>query len=273
MIQLCREIRFSLVRPPESGEGRVGNSWSGWPVSNSIAPFLVLKCAVMGQPNSQTGYVCNIKELDHLLRGIVLKHLVPMYEQSVADQELDRFTPERMIRTVHRQAQSDWESHARIDHVQLCLSPFVSYTIYAKDSRMIQMTQQFEFSAAHRLHCDELSDEENRNLFGKCNNLQGHGHNYVFEVTVGDSIDSDAAGTVVSMHDFEFTVKRLIVDRLDHKHLNLDVDHFKSTIPTVENIAIAIWNWLDQKIEGATLKRIRVFETPKTWAEYSGPET
>ena len=134
---------------------------------------------------------------------------------------------------------------------------------------MVQLTQQFEFSAAHRLHCEELSDEENRNLFGKCNNAEGHGHNYVIEVTVGDRIDSDS-GTVVSLHSFESTVKRLIIDRLDHKHLNRDVDYFRSTIPTVENIAIAIWDWLKGQIEGAELSSVRVYETPKTWAEYRG---
>ena len=267
MIQLSREIRFTLARP--SGDGTVGNSWSGWPVSNSIAPYLILKCAVNGQPDPQTGYVCNIKEIDNLLRGIVLQRLVPIYEQSLADQKMDRLTPERLLRTVYREAQSEWNSHAEIDHISLLLSPFIRYSVFARDSHMVQMTQQFEFSAAHRLHCEELSDEKNKALFGKCNNAEGHGHNYVIEVTVGDKIDSDA-GTVVSMHAFESTVKRLIIDRLDHKHLNRDVEHFKSTIPTVENIAIAIWDWLNGQIEGAELSSVRVYETPKTWAEYRG---
>jgi 6-pyruvoyltetrahydropterin/6-carboxytetrahydropterin synthase len=137
---------------------------------------------------------------------------------------------------------------------------------------MISLTQQFEFSAAHRLHCDRLSDEENRALFGKCNNPEGHGHNYVVEVTVDGGVDPN--GQLVDLHAFEAAVKRAVVDRLDHKHLNRDIEDFTKTNPTVENIAIAIWHWLDeefkQSLGGVRLTAVRVYETPKTWAEYRG---
>ena len=137
----------------------------------------------------------------------------------------------------------------------------------------IQLTQQFEFSAAHRLHCKELSDKENREQFGKCNNLEGHGHNYVVEVTLARDMDSDHdsdESQVIALENFESTVKRLVLDRLDHKHLNRDIEYFTELNPTVENIAIAIFEWLKDQFEGARLENVKVYETPKTWAEFSG---
>ena len=114
-----------------------------------------------------------------------------------------------------------------------------------------------------------MSEAENQKLFGKCNNPNGHGHNYVVEVTASRKVD-DAADQVIGLGEFESTVRRLVVDRLDHKHLNEDVDYFRKVIPSVENIAIAIWNWLSGELGAAELKCVRVYETPKTWAEYRG---
>lgn len=136
-------------------------------------------------------------------------------------------------------------------------------------SPAIQLTQQFEFSAAHRLHCEQLSVEENRRIFGKCNNPAGHGHNYVFEVTVSGNANS-GRGQIIPLEQFESTVKRLVVDRLDHKHLNEDVAYFETINPSVENIVVAIYQWLDGQFGDAKLERVKVFETPKTSAEYSG---
>ena len=135
---------------------------------------------------------------------------------------------------------------------------------------MVSLTQQFEFSAAHRLHCDEFSEQENRDVFGKCNNPEGHGHNYVVELTVGQPLSSPE-GQVISLADLESTVKRLVIDRLDHKHLNRDVPEFAKLNPSVENIAIKIWEWLEPEIQQTKLQRVRIYETPKTWADYSGP--
>ena len=141
---------------------------------------------------------------------------------------------------------------------------------------MIVHTQQFEFSAAHRLHCDQFSDEENRRRFGKCNNPSGHGHNYVVEVSIvsnngaGEGTVIDTTGTEFDLETFQATVNRCIIERLDHKHLNRDIKRFQTINPTVENIAIAIWEWLEPELSGARLHTVRVYETPKTWAEYRG---
>ena len=177
------------------------------------------------------------------------------------------------MRIIFREVKAAWEGNVKqaveLVQLRLSLSPYLSYSIFAGDSRMIHLTQQFEFSAAHRLHCDQISDEENRNLFGKCNNPEGHGHNYVIEVTVANEVTSDN-GQVIAMDRLESTVKRLIIDRLDHKHLNRDVEYFSKINPSVENIATAIYQWLDGQFGSAKLDRVKVFETPKTWAEYCG---
>ena len=126
------------------------------------------------------------------------------------------------------------------------------------------LTHQFEFSAAHRLHCDHLSDEQNQQLFSKCNNPAGHGHNYVVEVSILQDADEALR---VSLAKVAETVKTLVIDKLDHKHLNVDIDHFTKVNPTVENISTAIFSWLDGRFDAAQLQTVKVFETPKTWAE------
>jgi 6-pyruvoyltetrahydropterin/6-carboxytetrahydropterin synthase len=232
----------------------------------------VLRCEIAGKPDPTTGYLCDIKLIDDVLRSIITRRLIPKFDSHP--------TAEAMIRTVHRELISQWEFDQSLVSVSLALSPFLCYTIKEKSaegdsgmtsssSHVIQLTQQFEFSAAHRLHCDRLTDDENRRLFGKCNNPAGHGHNYVFDVTVSNEVDSDR-GQVIAMDNFESVVKRLVVDRLDHRHLNHDVEYFATINPSVENIAKAIYLWLDGQFGAAKLERIKVFETPKTWAEYSG---
>ena len=264
MIRISREIRFALVPVNQLAEHNPSNSWAGWPSTNWVAPHLVLRCEIEGNVDPSTGYLCNIKVVDELLRSIVTRRLIQKYDGTQ--------TAESMIRTVYRELVSEWSHSAKIVAVRLALSPFLSYSIVCEGNMhpsAIQLTQQFEFSAAHRLHCHELSDEKNLELFGKCNNPNGHGHNYVVEVTISREVDSDR-GQVIALHEFESTVKRLVVDRLDHKHLNEDEAYFQQVNPSVENIAIAIFDWLNGQFGSAELTNVKVFETPKTCAEYSG---
>jgi 6-pyruvoyltetrahydropterin/6-carboxytetrahydropterin synthase len=135
---------------------------------------------------------------------------------------------------------------------------------------MIFVTQQFEFSAAHRLHCPQWSDEENARVFGKCNFANGHGHNYVVEVTIGG--EPNATGEVLPLRKIEQTVDELVINRFDHRHLNYDTAEFAELNPTVENLAQVVWNLLDGKFAPARLSAVRVYETPKTWAECRGAE-
>lgn len=130
---------------------------------------------------------------------------------------------------------------------------------------MLTITQQFEFSAAHRLHCAALTEPQNRELFGKCNNPHGHGHNYVVEVTI-DGGDPEPGGTL-PLSSLNQIVRARVIDRLDHRHLNLEVTEFRDANPTVECIAEVIWGWLDGQLAPSRLRKVRVYETPKTWAD------
>ena len=136
---------------------------------------------------------------------------------------------------------------------------------------MITMTQSFEFAAEHRLYVPELSEEQNRKAFGKCANPNGHGHNYVVEVTLAGEPDP-VTGTLADLPEFEVTVKRRVIDLFDHKHLNADCPEFAQLNPTVENITRVIWEKLAGGFARGRLHAVRVWETPKTYAEYREEE-
>src|SRR3989337_998924 len=104
---------------------------------------------------------------------------------------------------------------------------------------MISLTRRAEFSASHYYHSPALSPEENLRLYGKCNNPHGHGHNYVFEVTVGGEIDP-ASGMVMDLKQLKEVISREVLTLLDHRFLNKEVPVFQHVIPTTENIAIEI---------------------------------
>jgi len=132
---------------------------------------------------------------------------------------------------------------------------------------MIRLSQKFEFSATHRLHNPKLSESENNHLFGKCNNPHGHGHNYEIQVTLAG--EPDASGTLLHVPDFEQIVGAAVIDRFDHKNLNVELPEFGELIPTVENIAMVIYRLLKPKFGRPKLASVTVWETPKTWCEYS----
>lgn len=134
---------------------------------------------------------------------------------------------------------------------------------------MIALTRKAEFSSAHYYYNDAWSPDENQRVFGKCANRNGHGHNYTLEVTVEGEVDP-VSGFVVDLKALKDVMDREVVQVYDHRHLNLEVPEFRTTIPTTENIAIAIWRRLEPKIEGARLRRVRVYEMPDLFADYCG---
>jgi 6-pyruvoyltetrahydropterin/6-carboxytetrahydropterin synthase len=134
---------------------------------------------------------------------------------------------------------------------------------------MILLTRKAEFSSAHYYWVDAWSDEENVRVFGKCANRNGHGHNYTLEVTVEGEIDA-ASGFVVDLKELKAILEREVVSVYDHRHLNLEVPEFKTTMPTTENMAVAIWGRLQGKIPNARLHRVRVYEMADLFADYYG---
>ncbi len=136
---------------------------------------------------------------------------------------------------------------------------------------MIYITRKVAFCAAHRLHNPELSDEENIRIYGKCNNPDGHGHNYVMEVTVKGRV-SDKTGMVIDLKDLKKIITEKIIDRIDHKHLNCDVDFMRDIIPTAENIVMQIWKILRDELlkNNAELYELKLFETDNNIVVYRG---
>lgn len=138
---------------------------------------------------------------------------------------------------------------------------------------MVYLTRRYRFSASHRLHSNSLTPEENARIYGKCNNPYGHGHNYVLHVTLSGLVDP-ATGMVFDLTALDSLVQTEVLDRLDHTHLNLDVDTFRHVVPTTENLCIEIYRLLREKLAevpqrgSARLKKICLEETNSNYFEY-----
>lgn len=123
------------------------------------------------------------------------------------------------------------------------------------------------FNAAHRLHNKNWSDQKNKDVFGKCNNPNYHGHNYDLEVKVIGQCDPET-GYVIDTKILSDLIKKYVLDRFDHKNLNLDTQEFKDVNPTAENIAISIYNLLKPKLASDLELKIKLYETPRNFVEY-----
>ena len=134
---------------------------------------------------------------------------------------------------------------------------------------MIYVTRREIFSASHRLHNPSLSEEENKRLFGKCNNPNGHGHNYILEVIVAGEVNTDT-GYVIDLKVLKDIVREHVISKVDHKNLNIDVDFLKDVIPSAENIAIGIWDQLLDKINEGRLYSVKLYETENNYVEFKG---
>ena len=136
---------------------------------------------------------------------------------------------------------------------------------------MVTITRKIEFAASHLYHNAAFSAEENRRVFGKCNNPHGHGHNYTLEVTIAGEPDP-RTGMVLDLADLKDLLEREVMRRMDHRFLNHEVAELKGLIPTCENIAIVIWKLLQPTIPQGRLHRVRLYESPDLFADYYGEE-
>lgn len=132
----------------------------------------------------------------------------------------------------------------------------------------VVVTRRVHFNAAHRLHNPALSDDENRRLFGPCNNPNYHGHNYELDISVEGPIDP-TTGFVADLSAVKRIAEEHVLRHLDHKNLNLDVPAFAERNPTAENIVVVIWRMLEGRLPGR-LVRLVLWETPRNRVEYSG---
>ena len=136
---------------------------------------------------------------------------------------------------------------------------------------MIFITRREHFNAAHRLFKPEYSDEQNLQVFGKCSNPNWHGHNYTLFVTVSGEVDS-STGFLVNLKDLSIIIEQRVIEKLDHRNINLEVDFMAGKLASTENLAIGIWNELAEPIAsmGASLHCIKLCETENNFVEYFG---
>jgi len=130
------------------------------------------------------------------------------------------------------------------------------------------LTRRYMFSASHRLNSDSMSAEENKSVYGKCNNPHGHGHNYVLEVTVSGQVEAKT-GMICNLMDLDSFVQKNIVYRFDHENLNTMAE-FRNAVPTTENLCVEIYNILQKGFQQAGVEKVRMEETMLNSFEYAG---
>jgi 6-pyruvoyltetrahydropterin/6-carboxytetrahydropterin synthase len=130
------------------------------------------------------------------------------------------------------------------------------------------LTRRYLFSASHRLHCLEMSDAENKDVYGKCNNPHGHGHNYSVEVTVAGRVDP-RTGMVCNLVDLDSFVHEKILEHFDHQNLNT-LEEFQRTVPTTENLCVEVFDILERDFHHAHVEKVRIEETMLNSFEYAG---
>jgi len=236
----------------------------------------VVEATVAGEINPDTGMVVNMTDVDKVLKERVVgaiadKHLnyevCHFAETMPTTENIARYIAERFLQEAGSQA-------GELKRVTLWESPTLwatlSLDVYGKINDMVALTRAFDFAAAHRLHAPRLSDSENKEIFGKCNNPRGHGHNYGVEVTVIGEPDP-ITGMVIDLSVLDNVLAKEIEGRFDHKFLNDDTAEFEGINPTSENLTRVIWDILSDKIPSpARLHKVVVRETDRNWFEYYG---
>ena len=262
MVELTRCVRFCLNACPKT-IGKKHNTFSAWPAMQGLGRYYELFVTCQGEPDTKTGYFLNIKEIDTAVREHVLPHLQSLISDRV---DSSNIAMGMLMQQILQRLQTPLNQS--VIRVRLALTPFYQLQIRSKQMSEVILRQQYEFAAAHRLHVPDLSDEQNQQIFGKCNNPSGHGHNYQFEVAVRCPIDN--SGHINTVSNIDELVDRVILQALDHKHLNEDVPAFKALNPSVENITKVIYDWLlpAMKQENLNLEVVSVWETGKTRCTY-----
>ncbi|MHC4082825.1 MAG: 6-carboxytetrahydropterin synthase [Planctomycetota bacterium] len=260
MYELSRRVRFSL-NPAQLAPGEERRD----PDSGSVGlgAFYELEVTCRGRPDSATGFVMNISEID----GAVRAHAVTRLGEAVRGWMAgSRRSAGAVLAEVVGALQPPLGG--AVASVRLWLSPYHWLLVEATNMDRVLISQQSEFAAAHRLHCPDLTDEENRSVFGKCNNPSGHGHNYKLEAVV--SVPLSESGGALGFARIRQLVDEHVIRRFDHKHLNLDTEEFARVIPSVEHIARVCHEVLAGPVgeAGGRLERVTVWETDKTACTY-----
>jgi 6-pyruvoyltetrahydropterin/6-carboxytetrahydropterin synthase len=264
MHRLVRNIRFS-INPFLPDDELGANSYASKPCGEGLAIFLELIVGLAGQTKDTTGFVLNVSDIDRLVRT----HAVPIFTGRIREnfaRAKHTALPElTQLLTRVRDTLEDKFTGATLIELALKLNPYRKIAFDCEDMKMFYFSEKFDFAAMHKLWNDKLSQDENFELFGKCANPAGHGHNYVLEVTVKAPAERD-----IRIGDFENVVDAQFVKLVDHKNLNQDVAEFAEKNPTIENLAVLAWDRLAGKFSRAKLHSVTVAESDRTFCTYYG---
>lgn len=269
---LSRTVRFAISLAGDAPSGldpadRDPNGYAGVPAFRGFAAHYELDVACTGEPDPVTGYLISIADIDRAVREQAVPRITDALRQHPGSHPagLLPLLMDALGRTLHQ------PPALRLDHLLWRLSPFYSLSMNARNPETVVLRQRFEFAAAHRLHAPQLSDEENRRVYGKCNNPSGHGHNYVLEPAVRSPLTSGTPA--LDLPALERLVDAHVVKHFDHKHLNTDLSDFDHEVASVENIAKRCYELLAPSIKrsGGELESLTVWETEKTSCTYAPP--
>jgi len=265
MHKLARHVRFS-INPFLSKENEGFNSFVSKPAGEGLSIFLELSVEVAGEVEPATGFVVNVADIDKNVREFV----VPVFAERIKKdfrraKHIGFYAVAELLKSAWSRL-ADKFGAAQLSNLSLKLNPFRKIVIDSKDLKMVYFSEKFEFAAMHKLWNNDFSEEQNFEVFGKCANPAGHGHNYIVEVT----IKTPANKNNFHISDFEKVVDNELIKLVDHKNLNADVCQFSKTNPTVENIAAFAWNRLVGKFGQTALYCVTVWETDKTYSSYYG---
>ncbi len=268
-IELIRTTRFCVndrsFGDPASQIATDPNGYAAKPAMRGLGRYYSVDVTARGVPDPVTGYLIDIKAIDRAVRDAV----VPLISLACHDD------PAREPATLLPELMVDLEAALPVTLAALRwnLTPYSSITMNALSATTVVLRQRFDFAAAHRLHVDTLSDEENRRLFGKCNNPSGHGHNYQVEPAVEAPLPGSGP-MPFTMLDLERLADETIIAAFDHTNLNTDPPDFSQAgvNPSVEHIARACYQRLGNAIDatgsGAKLLEVTVWETDRTRCTY-----
>ncbi|GIK20208.1 MAG: hypothetical protein DYG93_00010 [Leptolyngbya sp. PLA2] len=266
VVELCRTVRFSVN--PEGDDPPGVNRYAGSPPMRGLGRHYELDVACVGEPDGESGYLLNVKDFDAAVR----RAAVPIIAR--ACRERPETDPGALLPSIVGAVRGALP--VPLARVRWRLSPYHCLEMHADETSTVLVRQRFELAASHRLHVASWSDERNRACFGKCNSPHGHGHNYIVEPCVAMPVP-DGGRTILDLAGLERVVVETIVDRFDHKHLNLDTAEFgerSGMIPSVENIALVFHGLLEGALReaspGARLRSVTVWESDRTSATYPG---
>jgi len=269
MHELLRSVRFSL-NPFLESDQQGYNSYASSPAGEGLSIFFELTVGLVGELEAETGFIVNVVDIDRAVR----RYVVPVFAERIrADFRRGCHIGLCEIAGLLKSAKemlADKFSPAKLNGLSLKLNPFRKVAVdcgqVPEDSEMIYFSEKFEFAATHRLWNEQFSQQRNMEVFGKCANPAGHGHNYIVEVTV----KTPTSETGFRIGDYERVVDNELIGILDHKNLNTDVAYFSGHNPTVENIAVFAWEKLAGKFGRAVLHCVSIWETDRTCCTYYG---